>query len=211
MALFFFIHYSALGSQTGIYYIDSTKLEVCNNRRIHNHKVFKDIAARGKTSTGWFYGLKLHLIINEQGELMSICFSSGNVSDNNEQIVQRLCNNLQPGGKVFGDAGYVSQKLFEMLYKQGLELLTKIRKNMKNKLMGLKDKISLKRRSLIETVIDLLKNWMDLWHTRHRSVDNAFNNMLACLAAYNFIDKKPSFKDKKRDVVLSLNNLIASN
>jgi hypothetical protein len=206
MALFFFIHYCGLGSQTGTYYIDSTKLEVCDNHRIYNHKVFKDIAARGKTSTGWFYGLKLHLIVNEQGELMSIAFSSGNVSDNNAHIVDQLCRNLQPGGKIFGDAGYVSQKLFETLYEQGLELFTKIRKNMKNKLIGLKDKILLKRRSLIETVIDLLKNWMDLWHTRHRSVDNAFNNMLGCLAAYSFIDQKPSFKAKKRDILLALHN-----
>ena len=206
MALYFFIHYCGLGTQTGTYYIDSTKLAVCDNHRIYKHKVFKDIAARGKTSTGWFYGLKLHLIVNEQGELMSIAFSSGNVSDNNAHIVKRLSNNLQKGGKIFGDAGYVSQKLFEMLYHQGLELFTKIRKNMKNKFIGLKDKILLKRRSLIETVIDLLKNWMDLWHTRHRSVDNGFNNMLACLAAYNFVDEKPSFKNKKRDIVLSLNN-----
>lgn len=137
MALYFFIYYCGLGCQTGTYYIDSTKLEVCDNHRINKHKVFKDIAARGKTSTEWFYGLKLHLIVNEQGELMSIGFSSGNVSDNNDQIVQRLCNNLQPSGKIFGDAGYVSQKLFEMLYEQGLQLFTKIRKNKKNKLIGL--------------------------------------------------------------------------
>ncbi len=115
MALYFFIHYSGLHSQTGTYYIDSTKLEVCDNHRIYNHKVFKDIAARGKTSTGWFYGLKLHLIVNEQGELMSIAFSPGNVSDNNAHVVQGLCSNLQQEGKVFGDAGYVSQKLFEIL------------------------------------------------------------------------------------------------
>lgn len=77
---------------------------------------------------------------------------------------------------------------------------------MKNKFIRLKDKILLKRRSLIETVIDLLKNWMNLWHTRHRSVDNAFNNMLACLTAYSFVDEKPSFKGKTRDIVLSFNN-----
>ncbi len=93
-----------------------------------------------------------------------------------------------------------------MLYEQGLELFTKIRKNMKNKFIRLKDKIHLKRRSLIETVIELLKNWMDLWHASHKSVDNAFKNMLACLAAYSYVDEKPSFKDKTRDIVLSFNN-----
>lgn len=211
LALFFFIHYFGLGKQTGIYYVDSTKLEVCDNQRIHSHKVFKDIAARGKTSTGWFYGLKLHMIINEQGELMSVCFSPGNVSDNNAAVVQALCNLVDAGGKIFGDAGYVSQKLFETLYEQGIQLITKIRKNMKNKLMPLQDKILLKKRSLVETVIDLLKNWMDLWHNRHRSIDNAFNNMLACLAAYNFMDKKPSIKLKKREFMLSLHNLLPSN
>jgi len=204
MALFFFIYYCATGSQTGTYFIDSTRLEVCDNHRIHNHKVFKSIAARGKTSTGWFYGLKLHLIINNKGELMSIGFSSGNVSDNNDQVVQHLCRPLKDGGRIFGDAGYVSQELFEILYEQGLGLFTKIRRNMKNKLMLLKDKLLLKKRSLVETVIDLLKNWMDLWHTRHRSIDNAFNNLLSCLAAYNFLEKKPCLKDKKRKSILAM-------
>jgi len=98
-----------------------------------------------------------------------------------------------------------------MLYEQGLHLITKIRENMKNKLMLPQDKLLLKRRSLVETVIDLLKNWMDLWHTRHRSIDNAFNNMIACLAAYNFLDNKPCINLKKREFMLSLNNIIPSN
>jgi hypothetical protein len=211
MALFFFIHYQGLGKQTGIYYVDSTKLVVCDNHRIHNHKVFKKIAQRGKTSTGWFYGLKLHLIINELGELMGICFTSGNISDNNVSVMQHLCKNLSLQGKIFGDAGYVSHKLFEMLYEQGLQLFTKIRKNMKNKLISITDKWFLKKRSIVETVIDLLKNWLDLWHTRHRSIDNGFNNMLACLAAYNFLDRKPSIKQTKRNIMLNLIPLLPSN
>ncbi len=124
---------------------------------------------------------------------------------------KKLFNLVEEGGKIFGDAGYISKKLFEMLYEQGLQLITKIRKNMKNKLMALQDKILLKKRSLVETVIDLLKNWMDLWHTRHRSIDNAFNNMIACLAAYNFLDNKPCIKLKKRELMLSLNNFTPSN
>jgi hypothetical protein len=211
LALYFFIHYDGLGKQTGIYYIDSTKLAVCDNHRIHNHKVFKSLAARGKTSTGWFYGLKLHLVINEKGELMSVCFSPGNVSDNNEHIVEQLCRNLESGGKLFGDAGYISQKIFDMLWEQGLKLITKIRKNMKNKFMDIKEKFLLKRRSLVETVIDLLKDFQDLWHTRHRSIDNGFNNMLACLAAYNFRDVKPTFKDRKRDFMINSLKLNPSN
>jgi IS5 family transposase len=193
------------GYSTGNYFIDSTKMPVCDNHRIHSHKVFRDVAARGKTSTGWFYGLKLHLIINEQGELMSVCFTGGNVSDNNGAVVQRLCQALDQGAKIFADAGYVSQKLFEALYEQGWQLITKIRRNMKNKLLLLKDKFMLKRRSLIETVINLLKCWLDLWHTRHRSVDNAFNNMLACLAAYSFLDKKPCIKQKLTPFAIDYN------
>jgi hypothetical protein len=211
MVLYFFIYYFGLGKQTGTYFVDSTKLEVCDNHRIHSHKVFKEIAARGKTSTGWFYGLKLHLVINEQGELMGISFSPGNVSDNNESIVGQLCRNLEAGGKIFGDAGYVSQKLFELLWEQGLQLITKIRKNMKNKILGLKEKFLLKRRSIIETVIGLLKDHQDLWHTRHRSIDNGFNNMPACLAAYNFRETKPTIKDKKRDFLLDLARVTPSN
>jgi len=204
MALYFFIFYNCLGRQTGTYYVDSTKMEVCDNHRIYQHKVFKGLAARGKTSTGWFYGLKLHLIINEQGELMGFCFTAGNVSDNNTEVMNQLCKPISEGGKLFAAAGYVSKNLFEMLYAQGLHLFTKIRKNMKNQLIAIEDKWLLKKRSLVETVIDLLKNWMDLWHTRHRSIDNGFNNMLACLAAYNFIDQKPAINQSKRNTFLNL-------
>lgn len=206
MALYFFIHWYGLGNQTGTAYIDSTKLVVCDTHRIHSHKVFKGIAARGKTSTGWFFGLKLHLVINDVGELMSVCFSAGNVSDNNEAIVQRLTQNLQTGTTVYGDAGYISQRLFETLFEQGIKLITKIRRNMKNRLLTAREKLLLKKRALVETVIDLLKDYQDLWHTRHRSVDNGFNNMLACLAAYNFRENKPSIKSHKRDFWMTINN-----
>lgn len=199
LALFFFTYFSGLGRQTGFYYIDSTKLAVCDNHRIHSHRVFDGFAARGKTSTGWFFGLKLHLVINEQGGLMAFTLTSGNVSDNNPQVVGPLCKTLDEGGKLFGDAGYVSHKLFQALFEQGLELITKLRKNMKNKLVHLKEKYLLKKRTLVETVIDLLKYLFDLWHTRHRSVDNAINNLLACLAAYNFMDKKPAIKNYGRN------------
>lgn len=112
---------------------------------------------------GWFYGLKLHVIINDKGASISFCFSAGNVSDTNKEIVGYLCRYLQKGVKVFGDAGYVSQHLFDMLYKQGITLITKIRKNMKNKLLTLKDKWLLKKRTLVETAIDLWKHIGDLW------------------------------------------------
>jgi hypothetical protein len=156
---------------------------------------------------GWFYGLKLHLIINEQGALMALWVSSGNMSDNNPGVLQWLSHNLGEGGKIFGDAGYVSARLFNLLWEQALQLITKIRKNMKNKFIRLEDKYLLKKRTIVEKVIDLLKDWMNLWHTRHRSVNNGFNNLLACLAAYNFLDHKPSIKFSKRNLMLELTKI----
>jgi len=60
------------GEQTGVYFVDSIKLAVCHNRRIHRHKVFDGLAARGQTSMGWFYGLKLHFVINHKGQIMAL-------------------------------------------------------------------------------------------------------------------------------------------
>ena len=124
---------------------------------------------------------------------MGFSFSSGNISDSNPDVVAKTCQHIDEG-HVFGDAGYISQKLFDRLYEQGLLLLTKIRRNMKNKLVKLKHKYLLKKRTIVETVIDLLKNICDIWHTRHRSIDNAFNNLLAALAAYSFLDRKPAIR-----------------
>lgn len=203
--LFFFLYYQNTSDQSGIYYIDSTKLPVCHNKRIYKHRVFDGLAQRGKTSMGWFYGLKLHLITNQKGEIMSFTFSSGNKADANSAIVKTLTKNLKEG-KLFADAGYVSKKLLEELMENGIRLFYKFRRNMKNKLIEKGDKWLLKRRTIVETSFDLLKNIFDLWNTRHRSIDNAFNNALASLAAYNLLENKPSIKNNKRKVVLSLVN-----
>lgn len=205
--LFIFMHLPNPEKHTGTYYIDSTKLPVCDNRRIYKHKVFDGIAQRGKTSMGWFYGLKLHMITNEKGDLMSFTFSSGNKADCHEQIIKTLTENIS-AGKLFADAGYISGKLVEQLIEKGVLLLYKFKKNMKNKLILYSDKWLLKKRTIIETIFDILKNIFDLWHSRHRSVDNAFNNMIAALAAYQFLHKKPSIttKKNKRQIVFSLAN-----
>ena len=144
---------------------------------------------------GWFYGLKLHMITDENGELISFLFSSGNKADCTMVIVEKLTENIKEG-KLFADAGYVSKKLVEKLMDQGIYLMSKIRQNMKNKLIDYQDKWLLKKRTIIETIFDLLKNIFDLWHTRHRSVDNAFNNAMASLAAYQFLEHKPGIKKK---------------
>jgi Transposase DDE domain len=176
------------GRWTGIAFIDSTPLRVCHNRRIASHKVFAGWATRGKTSMGWFYGFTLHLIVNDEGELLAFCLTPGHVDD--RQPVPTLTPRLV--GQLFGDRGYISQALHDTLFAQELELLTKIRKNMQNRLMRWWDKVLLHKRALIETSNDQLKNISQIEHTRHRSVTGFMVNLVAGLVAYSFQPKKPS-------------------
>jgi hypothetical protein len=184
-----FLLLSLLGSPTRVNFIDSTKVVVCDNHRIHRNKVFKGIAARGKSSMGWFYGFKLHLVVNERGELTSFMLTPGNVADNNPKLGAKLCRSLS--GKLYGDRGYISKDLFETLWRQGIQLITGIRKNTKNRLLPLWDKLMLRKRNLIETINDQLKNSNQIEHTRHRSPRNFLTNVLAGLVAYQLQPKKP--------------------
>ncbi|MBU6340396.1 MAG: IS982 family transposase [Bacteroidetes bacterium] len=177
-----------LAQATGAYFVDSKKLPVCDNRRIHSHKVFKNIAQRGKTSTGWFFGLKIHLVINNLGEIMSFVITAGNVMDNAKGVLDKLFEFIQ--GKCFGDKGYIS-KYFEFYYQKGLQLITRIRKNMKNRPMDWCDKMMLYKRGVIESVNDILMTVFDMDHTRHRSPINAVTHMLGAVLAYSFYDSKP--------------------
>jgi len=186
------------GKPSGIAFIDSTPLRVCHNARIARHRVFDGLAARGKTSTGWFYGFKLHLVVNDQGEILAVHLTPGNVDD--RKPVPRLTKNLV--GKLFGDRGYISQALFEELYARDLQLITSLRKNMKNKLLPLWDKMMLRKRTIIETIIDQLKNISQIEHSRHRSVANFLVNLFAGLIAYNWQDKKPSLHLSDKDLAL---------
>lgn len=176
------------GTCTGISFVDSTPLKVCHNRRIKRHRVFAGLAERGKTSMGWFFGFKLHLIVNDQGEILAFQLTPGNVDD--RKPVPKMAEKLF--GKLFADRGYISKALFEQLYGEGLMLITTIRKNMKNRLMPLEDKLMLRKRSIIETINDQLKNISQIEHTRHRSFANFIVNLLAGLTAYALQDKKPS-------------------
>jgi len=181
------------GESTGVNYLDSTALPVCHNRRIHQHKVFAGVAQRGKTSVGWFFGLKLHLLVNHRGELVNVQITPGNTDDRKPVValVERVF------GKVFGDKGYLSQELTAFLREQmGIFLCTKRRKNMDNVLMLLEDKILLRKRGMIESVIDCLKNECQIQHTRHRSVANAFTHLLAGLVAYCHLPSKPSIENR---------------
>ena len=185
-----FLKQECMGDCTGINFIDSTSLKVCNNRRIHKHRTFKGVAERGKTTMGWFFGFKLHLIINEKGELLSFYLTKGNTDDRDVKTVKSMTQGLF--GKLFGDKGYISKTLFELLFRDGLQLITKLRKNMKGHIMEVKDKVLLRKRAIIETVNDELKNLCQIEHTRHRSINGLLQNIMSALAAYSFFPKKPS-------------------
>ena len=178
--------YTRTGEMTGIAFIDSTPIEVCHPCRAKSHKVFKDLVGWGKNSMGWHFGFKLHLVINECDELLAFKLTPANTDD--RQPVLDLTQDLM--GKLFDDRGYVSQALFRQLYERGLELVTNYKKKMKNKLVKLIDKVMLRKRTLIETVNDQLKNICQIEHSRHRSPFNFLVNVLAALVAYTYQEKK---------------------
>jgi hypothetical protein len=178
-----------LGDCSGISFVDSTALHVCHPARIHQHRVFRVDARRGKTSVGWFYGFKLHLVVNDRGELLAFCLTPGNVDD--RRPVPRLVRRLF--GKLFGDRGYISQALAEhLLVTQGLVFITKRRKNMRAQVLQATDRLLLRKRAIIESVNDQLKNICQIEHTRHRSPYNFLVHLLAGLIAYCHQPKKPS-------------------
>jgi len=176
------------GDCSGINFIDSTSLKVCHNLRINSHRVMAGLAERGKTSTGWFFGFKLHLVTNDKGELLDVCITPGNVDD--RVPVDTLTKKLW--GKLFGDRGYISQGLFDKLFGRGLQLITRIKSNMKNRLMPLFDKLLLRKRGIIESIIDQLKNISQIEHSRHRGIPHYFADILAGLIAYTYREKLPS-------------------
>ncbi|WP_338790494.1 IS982 family transposase [Bernardetia sp. MNP-M8] len=178
----------AKSEETGTYFIDSKKIVISDNRRIHSHKVFKDIAKRGKGSMGWFFGFKLHLVINHLGEVMAFEITAANKADNNHNLLKNLLKNLK--GNCFGDKGYLT-KLWEQLYEKGLKMITKTKKNMKNQLITLKEKYTLRKRAIIESVNDILISVFDVEHSRHRKPINAFTHMAATIVAYHFYPEKP--------------------
>lgn len=190
-----------LGQTRGVAFVDSTPIAVCHNKRIFDHKVFAGLAARGKSSLGYFFGFKLHLLVNDQGELLSFLLTPGNVDDRKPvpTLVKRLW------GKLFGDKGYNAQPLFEQLLAQGIQLITppkKSKKKQETRLLPLMDKLLARKRSIIETINDQLKNISQIVHTRHRSPTNFLVNLIAGLLAYTFQDKKPAIHFVPADAAL---------
>lgn len=187
-----FLKTCCMGSCTGISFIDSTPIRVCKNKRIPRHKVFEGIAQRGKSTMGYFYGFKLHFVINDKGEILNFVITPGNTDDREPLKNAKFIEQIK--GKLYADKGYVSKTLTEVLFVDGLHLITHIRNNMKNVLMEMKDKILLRKRSVIETINDELKNICSIEHSRHRSFDNFITNMISGLIAYSFFQKKPAIK-----------------
>ena len=178
------------GQPTRIAFIDSTSLCVCHNLRIPRHLVFKGMARRGRTSIGWFYGFKLHLVINHLGDILSVKITTGQLDDRTP--VPELVKPLT--GMLYADKGYLSQKLTAQLRQQNLHLIPTIRRNMKPQLMSLWDRLMLRKWFIIETIFDQLKNISQIEHTRHRSAKNFIVNLIAGLIAYTHQPLKPAIK-----------------
>lgn len=184
------------GRCTGLSFVDSTSIKVCHNLRIHSHKVFKGLAQRAKNSMGWFFGFKLHFICNDRGELLKVFFTPANVDDR-----KGLMHRVQPMiqaifGKIFADRGYISKSLMlQLLSDFGIELITGMKKNMHPSLpMRYEDAFLLRKRTIIESITDQLKNISQLQHSRHRSISNFMVNALGALIAYCHQPKKPSLR-----------------
>ncbi len=192
MPMTLFLKTCCLGDCTGISFIDSTPVRVCKNKRISRNKVFKGIATTGKSTMGWFHGFKLHIIINDKGEILNFTITQANVDDRTPLKKKSFLDKIY--GKLFADKGYIGKQLMQLLFVDGVHLITHIKNNMKNSLMSMSDKILLRKRSVIETVNDELKNICQIEHSRHRSFGNFLSNIIAGLIAYSFLPKKPSIK-----------------
>lgn len=190
MPMLIMLYTKKLSPCLGISFVDSFKLEACHIKRASSHKTLKQIASKGKTSMGWFYGLKVHLSINYNGEIIAFYITPGNIADNNEKVLLKITKDVF--GKLFGDKGYIlNAKLFEQLYNKGVQMITKIRSNMKNKLLELENKLLLSKRGVVESAIDILKEHLNIEHSRHRSIWGFFLHVFSSLVSYQMREAKP--------------------
>jgi hypothetical protein len=192
LPLVLFLKTCRMGDCTGISFIDSTALKVCHFKREHSNRVFDGMATKGKTTLGWFFGFKLHIIINDKGEIISFVITQGNIDDRYPLSMASFISRVS--GKLYADRGYVSQKLAGILFVDGIHFVAKMRNNMKGGELPLQDRVMLRKRAVIESVNDELKNICQIEHTRHRCFTNFITNLIAGLLAYSFLPKKPSIK-----------------
>ena len=141
---------------------------------------------------GWFFGFKLHLICNEKGKLLNFMITPGDVDDRKPLEYKNFVEFIY--GKLVGDKGYIGKSLFEKLFVDGIQLITKLKSDMKGALISISDSLLIRKRAIIETVNDELKNIAQVEHSRHRCFDNFMVNLLSALAAYCCFPKKPCIK-----------------
>lgn len=188
--LIVFLKTHGLAASRGINFIDSTTIKVCHIKREKQHRVFAGMATKSRGTMGWFFGFKLHLVINDKGEILSFYLTKANVDDRNMNVISALTECVF--GKLIGDRGYISKALADFLWNDGIHLIYKTRRNMKKQNLSDEDKLLLRKRALIESVNDSLKNICNLEHSRHRAPKNFIVNMVSALCAYHFLPKKPS-------------------
>ena len=136
-------YFSSLKSEpTGIEFVDSTSIKVCHNLRIPRHKTLSGLASRGKGTMGWFYGFKLHLIVNHQGGIVAAKITPANVHDT-KPVKEMVVDSMD---KLYADKGYISKALASDLLERGVTIINNVRKNMKVKALSLWDRAMLSRR-----------------------------------------------------------------
>jgi hypothetical protein len=174
------------GECDGLSYIDATCLPVCHIKREKFCKMFKKIAKKSKSTMGWYYGFKMHLITNKYGHPISFEITQSTVDDRKvpDTIFAKIF------GKLYGDRGYISEKFKDNLKRKGINLITALRINMKPKLITEEDNKNLKNRGIIESCFNVLKNILSMQHTRHRSGKNYVINLISsmCACCFRFID-----------------------
>lgn len=198
MALIMYLKTYSLGTCSGISFVDSTPIRVCSNKRTNQHKVFDGIANLGKSTMGWFFGFKLHIIVSEQGELIDFLITRANVDDRTPLKERKFLAKIF--GKLYADKGYISKKLSKELFEENIQLITGLKSKMKNALLPIEDKLLLRKRSIIETINDQLKNISQIEHSRHRSFANFLTNIIAGLIAYCTQEKKPKIKFSEEEL-----------
>jgi hypothetical protein len=162
------------------FFVDATSLKVCENWRISSHKVCQDIARMGKTTLGWFFGFKLHMVVDGLGNMLSVLITPGNTDD--RKFLLKLFKGLK--GIAVGDAGYVSKKAFKELFEQGVLFVTVMKKNMKRLTNTWQDGL-LTMRQRIEISFSTLKYRLQQAVTLARSVAGYFSRWLYACLSYN--------------------------